>query len=102
MFRNRINWVGKMWQIELECQTIAAQNRVARNEDKTPGATLFHLSGLCYIPIGNTQATLSLALKNIFNRKYYNHLSFYRKIEIPEPGRNFQISLNIPFTLKNN
>ena len=102
MFRNRINWVEKMWQIELECQTIAAQNRVARNEDKTPGATLFHLSGLCYIPIRNTQATLSLALKNIFNRKYYNHLSFYRKIEIPEPGRNFQISLNIPFTLKNN
>ena len=76
------------------------QNQVARNEDRTPGATLLNLNAMVDIPIVRKKASISFALQNLLNKKYYNHLSFYRKIEIPEPGRNFQLSLNIPFTIK--
>ena len=40
---------------------------------------------------------LMLMIPNIIWSKYYNHLSFYRKVEIPEPGRSFQISIKVPF-----
>ena len=98
-FTNVLTWKTRIWQLDLECKNILAQNRVARNEDKTPGATLFNMNGFINIPIGKEYASLSFSINNIFNKKYYNHLSFYRKIEIPEPGRNFQLSLNIPFTI---
>ena len=98
--RNTLTWKGNFWQTGIECRSIMKQNRVARNEDRTPGATLLNLNAMIDIPIGRKKASISFALQNLLNKKYYNHLSFYRKIEIPEPGRNFQLSLNIPFTIK--
>ena len=81
-----------------EWQSIARQNRVDRNEDRTPGVNLFHLGGSLNIPIrGNQAIEITLTARNIFNTRYYNHLSFYRKVEIPEPGRNFQLLIKIPF-----
>ncbi|MDO6813013.1 TonB-dependent receptor [Tenacibaculum soleae] len=32
-------------------------------------------------------------INNIFNTKAFNHTSFYRLIEVPEPGRNFSITI---------
>lgn len=81
-----------------EWQSIGRQNRVDRNEDRTPGANLFHLGGSLNIPIGgNNEIEITLTARNIFNTRYYNHLSFYRKVEIPEPGRNFQLLIKVPF-----
>ena len=80
------------------CRVAARQNRVDRNEDRTPGVNLFHLGGSLNIPIrGNQAIEITLTARNIFNTRYYNHLSFYRKVEIPEPGRNFQLLIKIPF-----
>ena len=80
-----------------EWQSIARQNRVDRNEDRTPGANLFHFGSL-NIPVGRTnEIEITLTARNIFDTRYYNHLSFYRKVEIPEPGRNFQLLIKIPF-----
>ena len=91
--RNVLTWHGKRFSLSAECQSIASQHRVARNEDPTPGATLFHLGGSLTL----SKVEISLSARNLLNTRYYNHLSFYRKVEIPEPGRNFQISIKIPF-----
>jgi iron complex outermembrane receptor protein len=87
---------GRMKSVRLsaELQTIADQNRVARNEDRTQGANLFNLSVSIELPMGGI---LSLSARNLFNTAYFNHLSFYRKAEIPEPGRNIQLFIKIPF-----
>ena len=96
--RNTLTWQRKQVMLYAEWQSIARQNRVERNEDRTPGANLFHLGGSLNIPIrGNQAIEITLTARNIFNTRYYNHLSFYRKVEIPEPGRNFQLLLKIPF-----
>ena len=96
--RNTLTWQRKQVMLYAEWQSIARQNRVDRNEDRTPGVNLFHLGGSLNIPIrGNQAIEITLTARNIFNTRYYNHLSFYRKVEIPEPGRNFQLLIKIPF-----
>lgn len=96
--RNTLTWQRKHYMLYAEWQLIARQNRVDRNEDRTPGANLFHLGGSLNIPVGRTnEIEITLTARNIFNTRYYNHLSFYRKVEIPEPGRNFQLLIKIPF-----
>lgn len=40
---------------------------------------------------------LRLKLNNVLNKKYFDNLSFYRIIEVPQPGRNVSVSLTVPF-----
>ena len=95
--RNIFTWNKKDFQLYAEFQSIASQNRIARNEDRTSGACLIHLGGSIHIPMAKADIEISLFIRNLSDVKYYNHLSFYRKVEIPEPGRNFQISIKVPF-----
>jgi iron complex outermembrane receptor protein len=76
-----------------EWEHVGAQNRVARNEDPTPGADLLHAGMSLHLPY----AEVSLSFRNVLNTRYYNHLSFYRKVEIPEPGRSVQLMIKTPF-----
>ena len=94
--RNTLTWHRKKYELYIEHQGIASQNRIARNEDRTSGANLLHLGGNLRLPIAGTEVEFSLTARNILNTKYYNHLSFYRKVEIPEPGRNLQLFIKIP------
>ncbi|MDR3308797.1 MAG: TonB-dependent receptor [Tannerella sp.] len=79
-----------------EMHDIAAQNRVAKNESRTGSAELFNIGGSIEVPFCGRYVELSMSLRNLFDTKYFNHLSFYRKVEIPEPGRN----LMVKFTFK--
>lgn len=85
---------------ELGCthRWIATQHRTARNEESTPGTHLFDLSA-SYIwnKEKKSPIQLGLSIENLFNRKYYNHLSFYRKVELPEPGINIQFNISFTF-----
>jgi len=94
--RNRLTFKprGKI-NFYAELQTVDAQNSVAKNEDRTAGANLVHLAASLHL----TVATLTLSAHNLLNTPYFNHLSFYRKAEIPEPGRNLQISIILPFNV---
>jgi iron complex outermembrane receptor protein len=95
--RNSLIWNHNVFRFNVELQTVATQNRVAKNEDVTHGVNLLHCGVAFQIPFKDMNTELTFSLKNIFNTKYYNHLSFYRKVEIPEPGRNFQFLVKIPF-----
>jgi iron complex outermembrane receptor protein len=97
--RNRLTWKIKNITIHAEWQRIATQNRVAKNEDATPGANLLHAGTALRIPIGGIRTTVSLSLRNLLDTRYYNHLSFYRKVEIPEPGRSFRLFIQIPINI---
>jgi iron complex outermembrane receptor protein len=98
--RNSLTWNQKTVRLRVELQSIAAQNRVAKNEDRTAGANLIHLGASLKLPLKETEAEMTFSVHNLLNTAYYNHLNFYRKIEIPEPGRNIQLSIKIPFKLK--
>lgn len=92
----------KLWKLD-EVQLIlthrytAAQNKVAINELTTAGYHLFDTSVAFCIPIQGVDSHFIFQTQNIFNKKYYNHLSFYRNLDIPEIGRNFRLSIQFTF-----
>lgn len=97
--RNIIRYSPKRWSVYAELYSIARQTNIAKNEQQTAGANLLNM-GISYsLPIRGNYIELSLSAKNILNKKYFNHLSFYRKVEIPEPGRNIQLSILIPLKI---
>jgi iron complex outermembrane recepter protein len=74
-----------------------AQNFTVPNELNTPGYFMLNASVCTDIRIGRQQAELSLKVRNILDSRYYNHISFYRRMRIPEPGRDVQLFLTVPF-----
>ena len=98
--RNALTWRKNRFRFHIELHSIAAQKRVAKNEVPTKGANLINLGSNITMPIGKTKIDIGFSLQNLLDTKYYNHLSFYRKVEIPEPGRNVQLLIKIPFKNK--
>lgn len=95
--RNRVEYKNRLGILHIENELIAAQNRISRNEERTPGACLFHAGLQAKLSFSRTvDLNIGLSIQNIFNTQYFNHLSFYRRLEIPEPGRNIQLIINIP------
>lgn len=74
-----------------------AQERVSRNEESTPG--YFLLEGEMAYSIQFPKCGLDLSLKghNLTNRHYFNHLSYYRRLQIPEAGLAGELGLMLHF-----
>ena len=72
-------------------------NRVDRNERTTPGFHLLDLSLGATLHVGPHRITLRLQGQNLLNAYYLQHLSRYRLINVPEQGRNWVVSVRIPF-----
>jgi len=89
--------ITKQSKVYVNTKWASAQNRIAQNEEKTPGYTIFGAGLQSEIIIGKLKPTIRLQATNLLNTKYYNHASFYRAIEIPELGRNIQLMIQIPF-----
>jgi iron complex outermembrane recepter protein len=79
-----------------EHQFVAKQERIARNEEVSESYNLFGISLNNNLKFGKTKLKLSFQIQNLLNTKFFNHLSFYRKLNIPEAGRNIQLIIRIP------
>ena len=79
--------------VGLELQAVASQNNIVPPEKKTPGYALLHFSAGTRLVIRNFEAKLNVEIKNILNKRYYDHTSFYRLIEVPGMGRNFMMNV---------
>lgn len=83
--------------LSVDFRLSAPQNRIVPPERKTAGYGVFDLQAGGDITIGKQEFQLSLQMQNVFNTAYMLHTSFYRLIGMPEPGRNFVLSLKVPF-----
>lgn len=72
--------------------------RVDRSEQATPSYQLFGIGLGTSFQIGTQTINVKCRAQNIFNTRYLAHLSRYRIIDVPEQGRNFVLSINIPFS----
>lgn len=77
------------------------QNNAAEDETATKGYGLVDLSIGGQIKMMNQAARLSIGVNNVFDRKYIDHLSTLKEVNLFNPGRNVSISLHIPFGIKN-
>lgn len=84
----------------LEYRQVAAQNRVDRNERTTPGYGLMEAGMGWNLTLRNQEFKFQISGQNLTNTYYFNHLSRYRLLNLPEQGRNISFSLKVPFSIK--
>lgn len=78
-------------------KVVAAQNLIVPPENKTPGYNVLNLSAGGDVMIAGQPVTLNFQVQNAANSVNLNHTSFYRILGVPEPGRNFILSVKLPF-----
>jgi iron complex outermembrane recepter protein len=83
--------------VSLDSHLVAAQNNIVPPEEKTPGYNLLNLALGTDVDWNNRPVSVSLQVQNLLNRKYFNHTSYYRLINVPEPGRNVVLGVFILF-----
>lgn len=84
-------------QLEVQGNWAAAQNRVDRNEKATPGYETLDARLKVEWKLRGVSIESNLGVNNLFNEFYYNHTSNYRRLNLPEMGRNVFIQTLIKF-----
>ncbi|MBN2744385.1 MAG: TonB-dependent receptor [Marinilabiliaceae bacterium] len=88
--------------VSIECRMAAPQNRVVPPEEKTPGYQVVNVGIGGDLTWGKRSLKMSLQVQNLLDVQYFNHISFYRMIHVPEPGRNVVLNVSIPIFEINN
>lgn len=83
----------------LDYKIVGEQNNIVPPENKTDGYQLVNLSLGTDIKWNKQIINLNFQVQNLLDSKNFNHTSFYRIIGVPEPGRNFILSLKMPFSI---
>jgi len=83
--------------ISANSNTAFNQNNAAPDETNTNGYTLFDLSIGGNIKISSQNIFIALSANNIFDKKYVDHLSTLKEVNLFNPGRNLALTLKIPF-----
>lgn len=86
-------------QVKADYRLTAAQNEIVPPEEVTDGSQVLNISFNSKLSPFKSGLPVDMRVKlnNVFNTHYYDHTSFYRLIDVPEPGRNLSISLTVPF-----
>ncbi|MBL4561919.1 MAG: TonB-dependent receptor [Labilibaculum sp.] len=94
----KANW-GILKQINFKISALTAldQNKPYVFETATDGYTLVNTSFDTKINLGQQFMTVGFRVNNIFDKKYYDHLSVLKSMNIYNSGRNYSLSLKIPF-----
>lgn len=85
--------------ISFDYRITAKQHNIVPPEKRTAGYNIINLQLGTRLNLYKQPIMLSLQAQNLLDKKYMNHTSFYRLIELPEAGRNIILSLKIPFNL---
>jgi iron complex outermembrane receptor protein len=84
------------WRAWAEWKYVAEQDRVDRNESSTPDGQLFDLGGRLDLRLGKASPSLRVEIRNVLDEEYQGHLSRYRILNLPEPGRSWVVGLVLP------
>ncbi len=84
-------------EVSFDAKFVAEQDRIAQNEETTKGYVIFGAGIKSALKWNSFRASILLTADNLTNARYFNHMSFYRALEIPEMGRNIQLIVRIPF-----
>jgi iron complex outermembrane recepter protein len=83
--------------ISANFNTAFAQNNAAPDETSTKGYSLLSFAIGGKIKVKNQHIAISLSADNVLDKKYIDHLSTLKEVSLYNPGRNFALSLKIPF-----
>jgi iron complex outermembrane receptor protein len=83
--------------LSIDCKWTAAQHHVVPPEERTTAYQVFNFRAGTAVSWSRSKIQLRLQVQNLFDKKYMEHTSFYRLIALPEQGRNFILSVSVPF-----
>jgi iron complex outermembrane receptor protein len=83
--------------LSVDYRLTARQNKIVPPEEKTDGSQVINLGAGGEFLLYKQKLNFSVQVQNLMNRKYFNHTSFYRLINVPEPGRNIVLNITVPF-----
>ena len=84
--------------LSLDYRITATQNHIVPPEELTDGHQVINIRIGGNLKLKNQMVNISLQVQNLLNNQYFNHASYYRLINVPEPGRNLVVNFSIPFT----
>lgn len=95
---------SKKWKhtyFYIENKWNAAQNRVDRNEWTTPSFYNMNI-GLKgkYLFLKRNQMQFGFGVNNLFDSNYFSHMSLNRRLNLPEPGRHYFLSIKFALNAK--
>ncbi|HEY9123961.1 MAG TPA: TonB-dependent receptor, partial [Bacteroidales bacterium] len=73
------------------------QNNAAPDETVTDGYTLFDCTIGGNVKMGKQFVSVAIGVTNIFDVKYIDHLSTLKEVGLHNPGRNFALTVKVPF-----
>ncbi|WNB18442.1 TonB-dependent receptor [Marivirga arenosa] len=94
------NFVSEGYRLKEEYLFISgrynfAQNRTDRNERPTFDSFILNFGAGAHTLFFNQEFDFKFSVNNALNTFYFNHISRYRLINLPEQGRNFTFSVKI-------
>ena len=91
------DWKGK-GHVGLNARIVGRQDEIVPPEKPTDGHWTLNFSAAKDFPLGQRK-TLKVVLQaqNLLNRRYYDHTSYYRLIDVPEPGINVSGMVAVEF-----
>jgi iron complex outermembrane recepter protein len=87
--------ISSPW-ISLDWIGVAGQQRIVPPEEPTPGYMLLNITAGARLLVRKAPIEVILGIQNLLNTRYLEHMSYYRMINIPGPGRNVTLQLYIP------
>ena len=90
------DWKGEGFA-SLNAHIVGAQNEIVPPEKPTDGYWTLNASAGKHFAYGKTIVKVALHADNLLNKRYYDHTSYYRLIDVPEPGRNCSLMVGLEF-----
>ncbi len=85
--------------LSVDLNWVASQNNIVPPEKITPGYRIINLGLGGEMHIQKQPVSWSFQVRNLLNKTYFNHTSYYRLINVPEPARNMVLNVTVPFTV---
>lgn len=83
--------------VALNVHAVADQNEIVPPEKPTPGHYTLNMTAGKMFTFRDYTLRVSLNASNLLDRRYYDHTSYYRLMNIPEPGRNMALMVAVNF-----
>ena len=83
--------------ISLNAHIVGRQDEIVPPEKPTDGHWTLNIAAGKDFSFGSTTFHVALHADNLLNHHYYDHTSYYRLIDVPEPGRNFSMMVGVEF-----
>ncbi len=94
--KERLSFLHKPF-FSLEMNTAFDQNHAAPDETTTEGYSLLDTNIGATLKINQQPLSITVSATNIFDKKYIDHLSTLKEVNYFNPGRNFVLSIKVPF-----